>query len=136
MKLLYALLCDSAFLSIDKKVNIIGVFETISAAKFPVTHPKFVIVGSIEPDKRDFKMSVNIVSEKGKTPVLGNIQEREVNLPENAKNQNFNFIIEVVNANFSESGNYKVEISIDNKVIGEIPFRLAEGTLGPAGTPS
>ena len=136
MKLSYALLCDNAFLSIDKKVYIIGVFETISAAKFPVTHPKFVIVGSIEPDKRDFKMSVNIVSDKGKTPVLGNIQEREVNLPENAKNQNFNFIIEVVNANFSEPGNYKVEISIDTKVIGEIPFRLAEGSLGPAGTPS
>ena len=61
MKLQYALLCDYAFLSVDRKVNIIGVFETISAQKFPVSHPKFVIVGSITPSKKEFKMSLNIV---------------------------------------------------------------------------
>jgi hypothetical protein len=136
MKLLYAILCDNAFLSIDKKVNIIGVFETIGAAKFPVTHPKFVIVGSIKPDKKTFKMSLNIVSDKSNVPVLGNIQEREVNLPEESKDQNFNFIIEVVNASFNEPGIYKVEISIDGKVVGEIPFKLVEGSLSSVGSPS
>ncbi|OGY23881.1 MAG: hypothetical protein A2172_05095 [Candidatus Woykebacteria bacterium RBG_13_40_15] len=136
MKLLYALLCDNAFLSIDKKVNIIGVFETIGASKFPITHPKFVIVGSIAPDKRKFKMSLNIVSEKSKEAILGNLQEREVSLPEESKDQNFNFIIEVVNASFNEPGIYKVEISIDDKVVGEIPFKLVEGSLSSVGSPS
>lgn len=136
MKLLYALLCDSAFLSIDKKVNIIGVFESINAQKFPVTHPKFVIVGSIAPSKRKFKMKLNIAGEGAEKSIIGDFQEREVNLPEEGKEQNFNFIVEVINANFGRSGKYKVEILIDNEVIGEVPFKVAESRLTSLGTPS
>ena len=135
MKLLYALLCDNAFLSIDRKVNIIGVFETINAQKFPVVHPKFVIVGSIEPSKRNFKMSLNIIGEDEK-PILGDIQEREVDLPAEAKGQNFNFIIEVINTNFIGPGAYRVQVAIDGKVIGEVPFKVLESKMGAVGAPS
>ena len=134
MKLLYALLCDNAFLSIDRKVNIIGVFETINAQKFPVTHPKFVIVGSITPSKKEFKMSLNIIDKKTKLPVIGDIHEREVKLPED-KDQNFNFIVEVINTNLAHPGEYTVEIKIDGKVVGDIPLRIVENKL-PFGAPS
>ena len=135
MKLLYTLLCDYAFLSIDRKVNIIGVFETINAQKFPVTHPKFVIVGSVAPSKKNFKMSLNIVEKETGTSILGDIHERDVNLPA-GHDQNFNFIVEVINTNFTEPGLYVVEIKIDGKVIGEIPLRLTENKLSSAGVPS
>lgn len=135
MKLLYTLLCDYAFLSIDRKVNIIGVFETINARKFPVTHPKFVIVGSVAPSKKNFKMSLNIVEKESGTSILGDIHERDVNLPA-GHDQNFNFIVEVINTNFTEPGLYVVEIKIDGKVIGEIPLRLTENKLSSAEVPS
>lgn len=135
MKLLYTLLCDHAFLSIDRKVNIIGVFETINAQKFPVTHPKFVIVGSVVPSKKNFKMSLNIVEKEAGTSILGDIHERDVNLPA-GHDQNFNFIVEVINTNFTKTGLYVVEIKIDGKVIGEIPLRLTENKLSSAGVPS
>ena len=135
MKLLYTLLCDYAFLSIDRKVNIIGVFETINAQKFPVTHPKFVIVGSVAPSKKNFKMSLNIVEKETGTSILGDIHERDVNLPA-GHDQNFNFIVEVINTNFTKPGLYVVEIKIDGKVIGEIPLRLTENKLSSAGVPS
>src|SRR3972149_10995469 len=109
MKLLYGLLCDYAFVSIDRKVNIIGVFETINAQKFPVTHPKFVIVGSIAPSKKDFKMSINIVDKKTGSTVLGDVHERQVNLPDE-KAANFNFIVEVINTNFSHPGEDSIQI--------------------------
>ena len=136
MKLLYALLCDNAFLSIDRKVNIIGVFETINAARFPVTHPKFVIVGSIAPDKKNFKMSINIVEQESGQLVLGDIQEREVSLPKEGGGHNFNFIVEVINSNFAKPGNYLVKISIDGEVIGEIPLKIAESKMEALGSPS
>ena len=135
MKVTYALLCDSAFLSIDRKVNIIGVFETINAQKLPVTHPKFVIVGSIAPSKKDFKMSINIVDKKTGSTVLGDVHERQVNLPDE-KAANFNFIVEVINTNFSHAGEYSVQINIDGKAIGEIPLRVLESKLQGLGTPS
>ena len=136
MKLLYVLLCDNAFLSIDRKVNIIGVFETINAVKFPITHPKFVIVGSIAPSKKNFKMSINVADQESGQPVLGDIQEREVNLPKEGGGQNFNFIVEVVNANFAKPGNYTVKITIDKETIGEILLKVAESKLEAFGPPS
>ena len=136
MKLLYGLLCDHAFLSIDKKVNIIGVFETINAQKFPVNHPKFVIVGSIAPTKNKFKMKLNIAGKGSENPILGDIKEREVNLPDTDKKHNFNFIVEVINANFVKAGDYNVEILIDNKVVGEIPFKVLESKITSLSPPS
>jgi hypothetical protein len=134
MKLHYALLCDYAFLSVDKKVNIIGVFETINARQFPVVHPRFVIVGSISPSKNKFKMSLNIVDESG-SEILQDLQEREVNLPKENAN-NFNFIVEVINANFAKPGNYKVEIKIDGKLVGDIDFKVMENKMDIFGPPS
>ncbi|HEX7456333.1 MAG TPA: hypothetical protein VF303_02610 [Candidatus Nanoarchaeia archaeon] len=135
MKLHYALLCDYAFLSVDRKVNIIGVFETINAQKFPVIHPKFVIVGSVAPSKKSFKMSLDILEKDNGTSVLQDVHERDVNLPQE-QGQNFNFIVEVINTNFTKPGLYGVEIKIDGKVIGEISLRLTENKLNALGVPS
>ena len=127
MKVLYTLLADHAFLSIDKKVNIIGVFETINTTNFPVTHPRFVVVGAIQPTKTEFKIALDIVDPQGDS-ILGQLQEREVKLPENTHNQNFNFIIEIINTTFKNIGQYKVELLIDKKKITEVPLRVAETT--------
>ncbi|MEX0617133.1 MAG: hypothetical protein WD231_05025 [Candidatus Woykebacteria bacterium] len=127
MKLLYVLLADHAFLSIDKKVNIIGVFENINAAKFPVTHPKFVVVGSVDSPKPKFKMSVVLADKEGKALMGGN-NEREISLPQDSLTRNFNFIIEVINASFSKSGEYSVKILIDGKSIGEQTLHVLESS--------
>src|SRR3990167_76966 len=124
MKLSYALVADHAFLSIDKKVNIIGVFETINAAKFPVVHPKFVVVGSIEPSKQVFKMAIDIVDSVSGKKVIENNTEREIKLPAEQATNNFNFIIEILNIAFQTAGNYKVEIIIDGEKLGEIPLKV------------
>lgn len=126
MKLSYALVADHAFLSIDKKVNIIGVFETINAVDFPVIHPKFVVVGSIEPSKQVFKMALNIVDAMSGTSVIENNTEREIKLPPEQAPGNFNFIIEIVNINFKAAGNYRVEIVIDGQKLGEIPLKVVK----------
>ena len=136
MKLLYGLLCDYAFLSIDRKVNIIGVFETINAAKFPVVHPKFVVVGSIEPSKQVFKMAIDIVDSVSGKKVIENNTEREIKLPAEQATNNFNFIIEILNIAFQTAGNYKVEIIIDGEKLGEIPLKVVGAPTSINANPS
>jgi len=131
MKLLYALLCDQAFLSIDRKVNIIGVFETINAQSFPVNHSKFTLVGSIVASSEKFNLAVDIISEKTKLSILKDSQERLVNLPSSEGKRNFNFIIEVLNTVFPEAGNYSVAVQIDGKTISSQNLVLAK-TPDPA----
>jgi hypothetical protein len=129
MKLNYALLCDQAFLSIDRKVNIIGVFETINASAFPVNHPKFTLVGSMEPSKNQFKMAVDIVADKNGESILKEPQERAVTLPERERTTHFNFIVDVINTTFTEMGNYKVKVLIDEKVVAELPLSVSKTEL-------
>ncbi|MDP2670997.1 MAG: hypothetical protein Q8P13_00835 [bacterium] len=126
MKLSYALVADHAFLSIDKKVNIIGIFETINSVSFPVIHPKFVVVGSIEPSQQTFKMALNIADAMTGQSIIDNSTEREIKLPPNQINANFNFIIEIVNINFRAAGNYRVEILIDGQKLGEVPLKVVQ----------
>jgi hypothetical protein len=130
MKLLYVLLADHAFLSIDRKLNIIGVFETINAVKFPVTHPKFVVIGSIAPSKNKFKMSVVLSDEDGK-PLMGKLNEKEIDLPAGAPNKNFNFIIEIINPSFPKPGDYKVQILVEGEKIGEQSLKVLEAPKPP-----
>lgn len=125
MKLHYVLLADHAFLSIDKKVNIIGIFETINAAKFPVDHPKFVVIGSIFPDKTNFKLNLDLINDKG-ISLMKNTNEKEIALPAEGGSRNFNFIIEMLNTTFPESGEYKIVINVDGKKIGEHSLRVLE----------
>ena len=130
MKLLYVLLADHAFLSIDKKLNIIGIFENINAARFPVTHPKFVVVSSIEPSKKEFKMSIVIADGEGR-PIMDNVPEQNISLPA-AIDRNFNFIVEIINSTFPKAGDYEVQILVDGKRIGEVPLKVLEANK-PAG---
>ena len=129
MKLLYVLLADHAFLSIDKKLNVIGIFENINALRFPVTHPKFVVVGSIEPSKKEFKMSIVIADGEGR-PIMDNVPEQNISLPA-AADRNFNFIVEIINSTFPKAGDYEVQILVDGKRIGEVPLKVLEATKPP-----
>ena len=124
------LLADHAFLSIDKKVNIIGIFETINAAKFPVTHPKFVVVGSMKPSKSKFNMSVALYDSDGK-PLIGNVNEKEINLPGSSSTKNFNFIIEILNPSFPRAGEYSVQINVDGEKVGKHNLRVLEAPKKP-----
>lgn len=128
MKLTYALVCDHAFLSIDRKVNIIGVFETINAQSFPVNHQKFTLVGSIAPSKDTFKMAIDIVAEDTEKSILKDVQERDVILPANNAGKNFNFIIEILNTVFPQAGYFLVKIVIDGKPLSSLKLLLLQTT--------
>jgi hypothetical protein len=128
MKLSYALVCDHAFLSIDRKVNIIGVFETINAQSFPVNHQKFTLVGSVAPSKDKFKMAIDIVAEDTDKSILKDVQERDVVLPPNNEGKNFNFIIEIINTVFPKAGYYLVKVVIDGEILSSQKLLLLQTT--------
>lgn len=128
MKLIYALVCDHAFLSLDRKVNIIGVFETINAQSFPVNHQKFTLVGSVVPSNNKFKMAIDIVAEDTGKSILRDVQEREVVLPANNGGKNFNFIIEILNTVFPKAGHYQIKVVIDGETLSDLKLLLLQTT--------
>ena len=43
----YALFCDHASLSIDGKLNLVGIFERVLTAKIPAMHPQMFVVSKM-----------------------------------------------------------------------------------------
>jgi hypothetical protein len=53
MKIPMALLADEANVSQEGKLNVLGVFDRIAAAAFPVVHPKLVFVFRVQAEYTD-----------------------------------------------------------------------------------
>jgi len=122
MELEYALICDQAFLTKENKLCLIGIFETINAEKFPTTHNQFYVAGTIFPDKREFTIGIDVTNTQGS--ILDRKHERKVKLPDIGRQ--FNFIMDVLNAEFPRMGEYSVELVVDGKTIKRMPLTLGK----------
>jgi hypothetical protein len=67
MKILMAFLADEANISQDGKLNVLGVFDRISAGSFPVMHPRMVFAFRVYMDAGDsgrgFQVRVRLLDE-------------------------------------------------------------------------
>jgi len=66
-----AVLADEANVSQEGKLNLLGIFDRIAAAEFPVVHPKLVFAFRVEADFADsgklIPVRVSMEDEEGKT---------------------------------------------------------------------
>ena len=69
MKIPMAVLADEANVSQEGKLNLMGIFDRIAAAEFPVVHPKMVYAFRVEADFGDsgraFPVRVSMEDEDG-----------------------------------------------------------------------
>jgi len=118
-KLNFLHICDTAFLSNNGNLNIIGIFEKILAAKLPATHPRLTIVANIGGLAGEHNFEIKIVSPKGKEIVKIN---GGFTLPKTG--DNFGLINSVGNLKIEEKGVYRVEVSADKKSMGYTTFNV------------
>ena len=112
VKLNFVILCENAFIAQGtNSLNIIGIFDKIEARKFPAVHPKFIIVTNVSGDPGEYDQLIVI---KNKTT-----GEKVAELPGKLKihepKQKAQFIGGFLNIKFSNTGEYSIEIYIDNK---------------------
>jgi hypothetical protein len=115
-------LCDSAFFSQEGKLNIIGMFKTIGAAKFPTNHPKMAIVLDVKVSEST-KLKIQILKkETGETIAK---LEGKLDRKDNVKGEKeMCFISDFNNVKFESSGEYRVEIWIGDELMEIIPFAV------------
>jgi len=112
MKLKYSFVCDAANIAQSGNLNVLGIFQNISALQFPCVHPKFVYVASIEFHRSEIgkhKFKVSFVNDDGKEvipPLEGEVQV-------NQNNMFANIILEMNNINFPKPGTYQIDLAID-----------------------
>ena len=120
-----AVLADEANVSQEGKLNLMGIFDRIAAAEFPVVHPKMVFAFRVEADSGDsgraFPVHVAMEDEDG-TPIFQ--AQGEIAAPPVPPGEftTANQIFALVGVQFPRPGIYRFVVRVGDGARHEAPF--------------
>jgi hypothetical protein len=120
-----AVLADEANVSQEGKLNLMGIFDRIAAAEFPVVHPKMVFAFRVEADFADggraFPVRVTLEDEDGTALFQA---EGEMMAPPVPPGEftTANQIFGMVGVQFPRPGTYRFVVSVGDNARHETPF--------------
>ena len=128
MKIEVFALCDAATDN-QGKLNILGTFDQIYAAKMPVVHPACAIALRLRFDKMEegaHKVNLQLVNPDG-IPVFQPM-EGEVNprMADDVGSVAVNLILNFQHVKFSEFADYQVTLAMDDVAMATLPLRVRE----------
>ena len=132
-----AVLADEANVSQEGKLNLMGIFDRIGAAEFPVVHPRLVFVFRVEAEfadsGRSFPVAVTMEDDEGNTlfDAEGQIVAPHV-LP--GEFATANQLFSMVGVQFPSPGRYRFVVRLGDLEPHATPFLVAaEGSAAPPG---
>ena len=122
------LLCDAAT-DQQGKLNVLGAFDTIYAKQMPAIHPACAIALRIRfeiNEEGSHPVKILVIDEDANPagPKLeGNIN---VKVGEGKNSAITNLILNIQRLNFKKHGQYRIDLTIDNQKITDLPFTVRE----------
>ena len=128
MKVEVFALCDAATDN-HGKLNLLGTFDQIYAAKLPVVHPACAIALRLRFDKMEegrHAVKLQLVNPDG-IPVF-QAMEGEVNprMGADIGSVAVNLILNFQNVKFNEFTDYQINLSIDDVALASLPLRVRQ----------
>lgn len=128
MKTRIAVLADYAGLSIDHKLNIMGIFTTLNAPQVPVVHPQMKLVTQFEFDASETgqrPLRVTLVDADGHE-LFGIGAVVTIQATHDGHPSLLNQIVDLSQLAFPAFGDYEFRILIDDEIAAEIPLNVAQ----------
>ncbi len=128
MKVEVICLCDAAT-DTRGKLNILGTFDQIYAAKIPVVHPACAIALRMRFDKMEegsHKVNLQLVDPDGRPvfqPMEGEVHPRMA--PE-IDSVAVNLILNFQHVKFEAFADYQINLAIDDQTVASLPLRVRE----------
>ena len=126
MNVQVAILCDAAT-DDNGKLNLLGAFDTIYAQQLPAVHPQCAValrVTFATGDEGQHKLALNFINADGH-PVMPAMEiPVAVVLPEDVFFVTRNFVVNIQQLKFVETGLYSVDIRLDGKSQASIPLQV------------
>lgn len=119
-----AVLCDAAT-DDNGKMNLLGAFDTIYTQQLPAIHPQCSVALRVtfsSEDEGQHQFRVNFVDADGRSVMPGIEIPLQIALPEDAYFITRNFIINIQQLKFKETGLYSIDISFDSNPAFGIPL--------------
>jgi hypothetical protein len=130
-----AVLADFASLTIDQKLNVLGVFRTINSTQAPVQHPQFKLILQLEFNSSETgtrQIKIELVDEDGKE-MFSISGVMTIERPPDGSNFLINQILDFAGLSFPKFGDYEFRILLDGTTITEVPLSVKQITAPPAG---
>lgn len=125
MELDYKALCDYASLSIDGKINILGIFQELNPSGFPCVVPNVFIVVSFKASPAEYEMEKSVklvlVDPDGKQLLAAQGETIKIPRPRSPGSESrVNQIFGLQGIVVGRHGPYSFEILVDNDTKGHI----------------
>ena len=121
-------LCDAA--TGDRgKLNILGAFDAIFAAKMPTVHPQCSITLRIRfesIEQGEHKITVNFVDADGKHVIPPLNATKQVKFGEGQRYASSNLILNIQGLKLVAYGEYSIDLAIDGKQEASLPLLVKE----------
>lgn len=128
MDLTLLLIADYANTTADGKLNVMGIFESISAASFPATHAEMYLIARFTAGPaeygRVFKMEVKLINEDATQELVNFSAENTVPRGQNGQKVHLNHLLRLNNLTFPTPGTYEFSVLVDNDLKGTLPIEV------------
>jgi len=128
IKLNFLHICDYASFGERGKLNILGIFKNINILKIPTVYPQlFIVTSIIVANSGSFKEVIKIVDDEN-IDILNPPLQFNLNSPPTRKEKQakIGVVAQVNNLRLSKKGKYKVQIYVNNKLIGETTLMVSK----------
>ena len=136
MEVQIASLCDAAA-DYNGKLSLLGAFDTVLVQQLPAVHPHCSVALRIvfrDTDEGDHTLQLAMIDEDGKN-LLPKIEAQiKIKLAENMFFSSNNLIFNLQGLQFPATGQYSIDIRLDNNIIARIPLqvlRMDPGKFNP-----
>lgn len=136
MQVPLAVLADYANLTLDGKLNIMGIFQGITAPNVPITHPQMqlVILFQVEPAERGKRKEIEITLLDADGAALLKLGQ-EIIIPENIPaNTQLPQIAQINGISFNKYGDYAFHILVNGETKATVRFAVSPLSLPQSGS--
>lgn len=127
MEVLVILAADYANLERSGKINVMGIFNDINAASFPMRHPLIHLIVKLGAELGELSqartVTVKLLDEDG-NELLSIPQHIEVPKASGGRRPEMNFILELRDIVFQKPGRYDFAVLIDNDHKKDLPIYI------------
>ena len=122
------LLCDFAT-DQQSRLNVLGAFDSVYARKMPTIHPACTVATRIRFERieeGEHKVRINVIDEDGRAIVPALNGKISVRARPDGGSSVVNLIVHLQRLKFENYGEYRIDLAIDGKVEGTLPFSVRE----------
>lgn len=124
------LIADYANATVDGKLNVMGIFNSIHSTQFPTAHPEMFLVAKLSADPSEYgtkrKLAVKLLDGNGK--LIASLLEREIEVPygKEGKVVEIRQLLKLSGLVFPQPGAYQFSMLVDNDQKGSQTIQLVQ----------